>query len=245
MGFYEQISRYYDSIFPVEAAPLAFIEGSAGRPPKRLLDVACGTGGYSAALAGAGYSMVSVDLNEKMVGLAAQKASERGLDMEVLRCDMLKIAEAVPGSFQCVFCIGNSLAHLRSVAEIGNALLQMHSKLSAGGSLALQIINFDRILKYGISRLPEITVGETGLKFIRDYKMDTSSGKIHFDTALTIGKGEKSERYENSIELLPVKSAELIGEIRKAGFGRVDAFGDFSRGVYSEDSFMLVLEAAV
>lgn len=245
MGFYEQISKYYDRIFPAEAAQLAFIREAAGPPSKRLLDVACGTGEYSVALAESGYSLVSVDLDEKMAGLAAEKAAGRKLDMKVMGCDMLKIAEKVPGSFQCIFCIGNSLVHLGSMGEIREALLQMRSKLSAGGRLVLQIINFDRILKYGISRLPEITAGDIGLTFLRNYRMDASTGKIRFDTVLAIEDGERSEKYENSIELLPVTGAELIGEIRKAGFGRVEAFGDFNRGPYEEDSFLLVLEAAV
>lgn len=244
MGFYEQIGKYYDYIFPVGGAQLEFIKSSAGKPPKRLLDVACGSGGYSEALARSGYCVVSIDLDGKMVELAGKKAVNGRLDMEVLKCDMKDIADTVPGSFDCIFCIGNSLVHLCSIEEIKDSLVQMRSKLLSGGSLLLQIINFDRILKYGISSLPEITVDEIGLRFVRNYRRDEASNKIHFDTSLTIeGMGE-FERYDNSVELLPLTSTELICLMKEAGFGRIGAYGDFNRGIFDADSYLLVLEGA-
>lgn len=244
MGFYEQISRYYDYIFPVGRAQLEFIESSVGDPPKRLLDVACGSGGYSEALARSGYTIVSTDLDDKMVEMAGEKAVKGQLDMEVLKCDMGNIAEAVPGSFDYIFCIGNSLVHLGSIEEIKGSLIQMRKKLIAGGCLLLQIINFDRILKYGISSLPEIEVSEIGLKFIRKYRHDEASKKIHFDTILTVEGGNGFERYENSVELLPLTSTELIRLMKEAGFEKIEVYGDFGRDSFSVDSYLMVLEGA-
>ena len=244
MGFYEQISKYYDYIFPVGGAQLDLIKSSAGNPPKRLLDVACGSGGYSEALAKSGYSLVSIDLDEKMVKLAGEKAVNGQLDMEVLKCDMGNIADTVPGSFDCIFCIGNSLVHLGSIEEIKESLMQMRTKLLAGGSLLLQIINFDRILKYGISSLPEIEVSEIGLKFTRKYRRDEVSNKIHFDTILTVEGKRDFEKFENSVELLPLKSTELIRLMKEAGFGRVEVYGDFNLSSFTVDSYLLVLKVA-
>ena len=226
----------------VGGAQLDFIKSSAGNPPKRLLDVACGSGGYSEALAKSGYSIVSIDLDDKMVEMAGVKAVNGQLDMEVLRCDMGDIDETVSGSFDCIFCIGNSLVHLGSIEEIKDSLVQMHTKLLAGGRLLLQIINFDRILKYGISSLPEIVVSEIGLKFVRNYRRDEVSNKIHFDTTLTVKGISGFEKYENSVDLLPLTSMELIQLMKEAGFGRVEVYGDFNSGSFTADSYLLVLE---
>jgi len=44
------------------------------KPGRRCLDVACGTGNYTTALAGLGLSMVGVDLSEYMISQARRKA---------------------------------------------------------------------------------------------------------------------------------------------------------------------------
>ncbi len=77
MGFYEQISKYYDYIFPAGKEQIDFIETAAGTPPKKVLDIACGSGGYSVALAKDGYSVTAVDLDEKMVESALVKKAQR------------------------------------------------------------------------------------------------------------------------------------------------------------------------
>lgn len=244
MGFYEQISKYYDYIFPVGAEQLDFIKSSAGSPPGRLLDVACGTGGYSEALAKSGYSVVSVDLDGKMVEMAREKAANGQLDMKVLQCDMGNITDTVSGSFDCIFCIGNSLVHLDDIESVRNSLGQMHAKLLTGGHLLLQIINFDRIFKYGISSLPEITSNDAGLSFLRNYRHNRVSGKIHFDTTLTIEDKSGFSKYDNSVELLPLTSLELISLMKAEGFGSIEIFGDFNRGSFTADSYLLVIDAA-
>lgn len=43
MTFYDDISNYYDSIFPVSKDTVEFIKRSIGEPPESVLDIACGT----------------------------------------------------------------------------------------------------------------------------------------------------------------------------------------------------------
>lgn len=253
MGFYEQISKYYDYIFPTGKAQVEFIKASAGMPPKNMLDVACGSGGYSVELAKSGYEMTAVDLDDKMVEMAREKALQEGAGINVLRCNMKEL-EAVltkaysdlnQGSprFDCIFCIGNSLVHLGSIKEITEVLRQMYSLLSESGSLLIQIINYDRIINFKINELPAIRNDEAGLEFIRMYRYDEMRGIVHFNTKLNVNGADGEERYENSIELLPVLSSDLHKALKEAGFSCIEFYGDFGFSPYNEEAFMLVVKA--
>lgn len=240
MGFYEQISKYYEYIFPAGRDQLDFIIKTAGAPPKKILDVACGTGGYSAELAKAGYNVAAADIDRSMVEMARDRMKQEGLQADVLICDMTDIGRALEINFDCIFCIGNSIVHLGSIEAITDTLSQMRSRLVNGGSVILQIINYDRILKYGITSLPAIKDESIGLEFIRNYEYDKAAGMIRFVTVLTVAGEHGEERYENSIELLPLQSSDLRIAMINAGFSDIEFFGDFKGSGYDDASFMLV-----
>lgn len=246
MGFYEQISKYYDYIFPTGKQQIDFLKTAAGIPPKKILDVACGSGGYSVALAKAGYSVTAVDLDEKMVEMTLVKKHREGLAINAMVCNMLDISKKFhSNTFDLVFCIGNSIVHLGSKEDILDALKQMQTCLKPDGTLIIQIINFDRVFKHNISSLPTIENDEIGLKFIRNYSYDDKKGLIRFNTLLTINGSNGLEKYENTVELLPLLFADLMELMKKAGFKDVSFYGDFEYSKYDEDSYMLVVKGAL
>lgn len=243
MAFYEQISRYYDYIFPVDAEPLDFIKETAGGPPKSLVDVACGSGGYSVELAKQGYEMTALDDDAAMVRLVQSKADHKKLPVKVMQCDMRYLEDGLKGKFDGVFCIGNSIVHLGSHKEIETALKQMNKLLQEGGKLILQIINYDRIIKYGVNGLPAIENRDAGLKFTREYLYDRERKIIKFNTLLTIDNGSQKDSYANSIELIPLEKADMERLLRNSGFERLKFYGDFKRSDHDDHSYLLVIEA--
>lgn len=246
MGFYEQIAPYYDDIFPAGQEQLEFIKEAAGSPPKKLLDIACGTGVYSIELAKEGYDVQATDIDAEMVRRASKRASEQHVPMEVLVADMLHLDSVISQQFDCVFCIGNSIVHLGSSDAILAAILQMKERLHADGSLLLQIINFDRIFKKGITALPSIINKEAELEFHRKYSSDPDTGLIHFDTVLFAKNATQNVRFENRIELLPLMAADLQSILASAGFRTVSFYGGFNEEPYIVgESYLLVAKAAI
>jgi glycine/sarcosine N-methyltransferase len=252
MGFYEQISKYYDIIFPIDPVQLSGMKHALGEPPKKVLDVACGAGGYSLEIARAGFDVTAVDLDAEMVSRAQQKAAKENLKMGVYQCDMkdlkrtlsMKNRQAgIEDEFDRVFCIGNSLVHLGSLQEIQGVLNQMAALLAKQGVLLLQIINFDRIIKNKISALPTLVDTAMGLEFIRKYRFQPATGKINFETVLTVEKDHMDERYENSVELSPVLSGDLKRMLESSGFREIMFYRDFQGTPYDENSFVLVAKA--
>lgn len=246
MGFYEQIAPYYDFIFPAGPEQLEFIKESAGKPPKKLLDIACGTGGYSIELAQAGHKVWAADIDAEMVRRAGKRASDRHIAINTLVSDMLQLDKYISEKFDCVFCIGNSIVHLGSKEAILSAVLQMKARLDKDGSMLLQIINFDRIFEKGITALPSIINKEVELEFHRNYSLDSNTGLINFDTILSVRNDGKLEKYENRVKLFPLLAADLQSILNSAGFNNISFYGGFNREMYiAGESYLLVVNATV
>ncbi|MEG2018666.1 MAG: class I SAM-dependent methyltransferase, partial [Clostridium sp.] len=162
MGFYEEISKYYDYIFPVGKPQVDFISKFSGKPPRELLDVACGSGGYSIELAHQGYNVTAIDLDYAMVEGLRKKAANDNLDIKALQGNMLELRNKVNTRYDLAFCIGNSLVHLEGEEEIEKFFKEMKCILKEDGKLVIQIINYDRVLSQNITSLPNIENQEVG-----------------------------------------------------------------------------------
>lgn len=83
---YDIFSRYYDLLntdldYKGGAQYLMQLFLRYDRLPKLLLDVGCGTGGFSIEFAKAGVQVIGVDPSFGMLSVAAAKAKERGTDI--------------------------------------------------------------------------------------------------------------------------------------------------------------------
>lgn len=64
------------------------LPGPAGTPPLRALDVASGRGRHARWLAGRGYQTTAIDVNEKALTAARERAAEAGMTIEALTMDL-------------------------------------------------------------------------------------------------------------------------------------------------------------
>lgn len=240
MAFYEEISKYYDYIFPVEPSQVNLIKEVAKDSGARILDVACGAGGYTEELTKAGFHVEAVDIDSGMVRETRDRMQKLGFVVKVEQGDMTALTELFETGFDCTFCIGNSIVHLGSLDEIQKALKSMHSLLKIGGRLMIQIINFDRVLKYGVNELPTLINKDVPLEFIRKYRRIEGRDLIAFETTLTIKKEGAEEQFLNSIELLPLTMEKLKAALANAGFAKMAFYGDFNKTLWRDDSFLTV-----
>lgn len=237
MEFYQAISKYYDYIFPVGQAPLALMEREfSGK--ERILDLACGTGNYAIALAQKGYQVWGLDLDPSMIVQAQAKADHLQLPVEFVTADMQDCEKFfTPNFFGGVFCIGNSLVHLPHKSAVLALVKSVYKLLQEKGSFVIQIINYDRVLRYDVKELPTINNEQAGVKFIRKYRYDVAAQSIIFTATLEV---QGREPVTNSVVLLPLLKDELVEYLKEAGFKQVEVFGDFQG-----NPFTLETQAAV
>lgn len=230
--FYSEIAKYYDYIFPLSEITLGFIKEKAGTIPKDILDVACGSGQYTQALNDNGYHVVAIDLDEQMIRELQQRNHE--VKAEVL--NMLEISK-LDQKFDLIFCIGNSLVHLKDNQEIYEFFVSCYDCLKPKGKLLLQVVNYDRILEKNIKSLSTIEDKEIGLRFERNYNYQKEQHKIDFNTVLKV----KGESLENNVLLHPIRSNEILELLKQAGFSEVELFGNFKKeAFYPLESIPLV-----
>ena len=198
-----------------------------------------------------GIEVDAIDLNSAMIRRAAARHSEtvQSGRLRFHRMDMLKIAdEFEPESFDAITCLGNTLVHLPGPLEIEQflkAAVRLLRSGSAGGTLVLQLLNYDHLLHERPKQLP-LTETEH-VRFEREYSYTTGSEtgskdvRVVFTTRLRIKS--TGEVYEDSIELYPLRCSELETLLGSAGFGKMRFYGGFDGSPLEPDSFPLVVVA--
>jgi SAM-dependent methyltransferase len=236
MDFYTALSRYYDVIFPPDRQALSFLSRGL-EPASKILDLACGTGSYSLLLAEEGHRVWGIDSDREMVRRARGKARRRRV--RFVRGDMTAIENLVPGRFDLVFCLGNSLVHLASAEAIYQLFCSAAILLKRGGLFATQIINYDGIVPP--VDLPTIVRAEEGLEFHRKYTGVRGGTEVSFETRLVLRNEELV--LSHAVPLLALKSDTLLEMLNAAGFVDLELYGDFQEDPHSSDSFLSVCRA--
>lgn len=231
--FYESISKYYSRIFPSDNKKTDFLLDACG-DGMYVLDVACGSGETAKAMMEAGKDVVGIDYEVSMVS-EARKNGIRAYSMDMRSIELDE-------KFDLIYCIGNSISHLKSLDEVDEYLFQMPLLLNHGGCFVIQIINYfgiwDDNAKDGaeIGQLP--TIEKDNLTFERKYFRD--GDMIRFHTRLTTEDGVLI----NDQELLPIQPDKLIDYIVAMGFD-VELYGSFDReSIFDlENSQNFIIEA--
>lgn len=240
MKFYKELSKVYDIVFPKDEDTMSFLCDGL-KVNSKILDLACGTGTYSIALAQKGHRVEGIDLGKEMIEIAKSKG---GLFANFMEGDMTKFKDiSSHGNYDFIFCIGNSIVHLQNKDKIQRFINDIYSMLSSGASAVIQIINYDRIIKDNVDSLPTIDRSSKGVIFIRKYIHKESDSKIEFNTELIINHNGEEKRLENSVDLIALQSQELRDMLTNAGFNKIEFFGDFNKEDFTDESMALVAKA--
>lgn len=238
MAFYEELSRYYDIVFPFKATIYGFLTRHF-KKQGAVLDIATGTGNYALALAKDGYDVTAIDLDSQMIDALSLKANKEDIHLKSQVMNMLDLSQLTANTFDGAFCIGNSLVHLQTPKDILSALKEIHTLLKDKGQLIIQIVNYDRILARDIKDLPLIHRPEHKVKFIRKYEL--VDGLVEFKTRLIVG--EKDDLYDNRITLYPLTCRTLKSLLETAGFKDIKHYGNFNGDEFTLDAFPLIVTA--
>ncbi|PAB56908.1 class I SAM-dependent methyltransferase [Anaeromicrobium sediminis] len=237
MSFYEKLSTYYDVVFKTGENQLRFIKKYMG-DRKKLLDVAAGTGNYSISLSKDGYEVDSLELDSDMVELLENKATKESIDMDIYEMNMMDINE-IDKKYDGVYCIGNSLVHLNGKEEIGEFFKKTYDILNDNGAIIIQIVNYDRVIKNNVTKLPTIDRSDEGVVFERLYSMKDE--KVIFTGKLSVK--EDNKEYTSDVELFALLKVDLEELLNKAGFSNMKFFGGFDESDYSDETFANVVVA--
>ncbi len=220
MSFYSKFSEYYERVFPFREEVWQFLKGYAGSPGNALLDVGCGPGHYCGRFASEGFSALGIDLDEAMIAEAQQRYPEAKF-----RClDMRRVDEA-EGQFDCIWSIGNVMAHLPG-DELALFLSKIHALLKPGGYWIMQVMNWDALAGLTEYDFPVRTIEANGSKatFHRRYSSITHES-LQFTFSL---RDEDAVLFDETVTLYPIVIDRYLSLHENAGFRCEGMFSDFS-----------------
>jgi len=220
MSFYSQFAEYYERVFPFREEVWRFLKGYAGSPGNALLDVGCGPGHYCGRFAADGFKPLGIDLDKAMIA----KAQRRYPDAEFRCLDMRRVDE-VEGRFDCIWSIGNVMAHLPA-DKLATFISKIHALLKPDGHWIMQVMNWDAL------------TGLTGYDFpVRAIETDGSTATFHrryssitheslqFTFSL---RDEDAVMFDETVTLYPVGMESYLSLHEEAGFRCEGIFSDFS-----------------
>ena len=229
---YEDFSSDYDRFmdWPARlAAELSFIERELQTVGVcRVLDAACGTGMHAIALAQQGYVAVGADLSAGMIQRAQDNAMAAGVDARFEVAGLGKLSARVGTGFDAVLCLGNSLPHLLTPADLAAALADFAACLRPGGLLLIQNRNFGRVLarRERCMEPQAHRYGEKEWLFLRFYDFEPD-GNLTFNLVTLQREGVSAwSQQVASTRLWPLRREELVAALVAASFAEVACWGD-------------------
>ncbi len=117
-SFYDELM--YDVDYKKRTAYLMRLFKKYDKMPTLLLDVACGTGGFSNEFAKQGVEVIGADMSEEMLNIARERSARQGLDVLYLcqKAEELDLFGTVDGAVCCL----DSLNHITDYKKLCKAL---------------------------------------------------------------------------------------------------------------------------
>ena len=141
--FSELAHRWWDPqsefkpLHDINPLRLDYIDKMAGLKGKRVLDVGCGGGILSEAMAAAGATVTGIDLGDKPLKVAQLHLLESGLTVEYRNITVEDLADEQPGQYDVVTCM-EMLEHVPDPASVVNACGRL---VRPGGKCFFSTIN--------------------------------------------------------------------------------------------------------
>jgi glycine/sarcosine N-methyltransferase len=237
---YETFSADYDRFVNWEArlkVELPWIDEQLQKAPptnrasRHVLDAACGTGMHAIALAQRAYTVAGADLSASMVERARQNARAARVQARFETAGFGALAKTFgAGSFEAVLCLGNSLPHVLTPAELELTLDDFADCLQPDGLLILQNRNFDAVMAQKERWMEPQAYRDDGQEwvFVRFYDFDPD-GLITFNI-LTLKREAQGEwrQQASATRLRPLMQGEIIPALNAAGFGDIESYGNMS-----------------
>jgi len=236
---YDALSADYDRFVNWQgrlAIELPFIieklhEGKA----RKVLDAATGTGMHAIALAQCGFEAAGTDISRGMIERARVNAASAGAKVRFEVAGFGGLSEMFgKGTFDALLCLGNSLPHLLSQAELTYTLVDFSNCLKHGGLLLVQNRNFNSVMaKHERWMEPQAhTEGDNEWVFQRFYDFDLD-GLITFNMVVLKkeGKGSWSQSVSTS-RLRPLLKDDLISCLEAAGFTDIKDYGNMAGSAF-------------
>ncbi len=227
MTAYETLSVSYDGLTRDIDYPgiLDFLEAilkGEGKDPKRVLDLACGTGSMSLLLAQRGYQVLGADISEEMLTVAARKAAQMEENAPYFICQSMQKLR-LPQPVEAVFCLLDSLNYLTRPEDCQKTICRVYSALEPGGVFLFDINSPEKLRSLD----GQVFLDENEESYcVWRAEFEEEENLCYYGIDLFQKQGQLWHRsFEQHCEYA-YSVEELTAWLKEAGFSRVELYGD-------------------
>ncbi|NWF95666.1 MAG: class I SAM-dependent methyltransferase [Candidatus Thorarchaeota archaeon] len=201
----------------------------------RVLDLACGSGRHSVALASRGFEVVGLDSSHVMLSAAAELVRREGVSVRLIESRMEDLHSLRLGKFNLVLCLGNSLALLPDQYTLTEVLVAIEKSLAPGGTLLFQVLNFEEIRFSKFDSFPlKRGVTPTGEEVVFARFFD-HSGSRGLSTLVFSAMRKTGDCWASEVRCQHVLNLDrgiLERLLRQTGFKRISWTADYEGSVF-------------
>ena len=227
---YRVLAPYYDAWnaeldYPAWASAIEEILSREFRGRvESVLDLACGTGSMTLALAERGFDMIGVDRSCEMLSVARDRAAELGISDRILWLQQDMTDFELYGTVEAVVCCLDSINHLTKRDELYSCLRLVHNYLTPDGLFVFDLNSKSKFeTLYGDA---SYVFEAPGVFCTWQNAYHPKSKLCHFDiTLFEEGKDGSYLRYDErqTERMYPLKSIEKA--LDACGFSLIGAYG--------------------
>lgn len=212
MEAYSDFANVYDGLmhdvpYDTWADNLEEVFRRLGVKPKRMIELACGTGNLTNLLAKKGYDMLGVDISEEMLTIAQGKAFEQNIKVKYLNQDMRELDYSKKVEAVISFCDG--INYITEDEDLLDVFESVHGVLEDEGVFIFDISSYYKLKNILGNNV--IAESEEDVAFIWENYFDDETSILEFD--LTIFE-QQGALYRRSVET-HVQRAYRVDEILK------------------------------
>lgn len=196
-----------------------------GKAPTLLLDLACGTGGFSVQMAKRGVEVIGVDMSEDMLGIARENSADADTDVLFLcqKAEELDLYGTVDG----VICCMDSLNHITDIKDLKKAISKVSLFLEEDCLFIFDVntlYKHEKILAYNT-----FVIDEEGVYCVwqNEYDGKTKTTNIMLDFFVELEDGVY-ERFGEEFSERAYTREELSEILESSGFEVLAVLGDMT-----------------
>ena len=201
------------------------------KPGAHVLDLCCGPGRFSIELALRGFKVTGVDRTVLYLKEARKRARLQKLDVELVRSDMRRFVRA--GAYDACINMYTSLGYFEDPADDLRVCRNVFRSLKPGGRFLVQTGGKEWLAR---EFRPRHWREEAGAFILEERKV--APGWTGLENRWVIITGGKVREFRFYLRVY--SSGELRDLLRRAGFAKVDIYGEVDGSPYDNTSRWLV-----